>query len=84
MLCVEVLVFPHVLLLDIYPARELPMEGVTSKLILDKVTAKKKGIVSKEDLLAHVREMQQGVVLTIGAGDIDKLVEPIKEIIASK
>jgi hypothetical protein len=35
-------------------------------------------------LLAHVREMQQGVVLTIGAGDIDKLVEPIKEIIASK
>jgi UDP-N-acetylmuramate--alanine ligase len=74
----------EVLLLDIYPARELPMEGVTSKLILDKVTAKKKGIVSKEDLLAHVREMQQGVVLTIGAGDIDKLVEPIKEIIASK
>lgn len=74
----------EVLLLDIYPARELPMEGVTSQLILDKVTAKKKAIVSKGDLLDHVRAMEQGVVLTIGAGDIDKLVEPIKEILASK
>ena len=60
------------------------MEGVTSKLILDKVTAKKKTIVSKEDLLAHVRAMEQGVVLTIGAGDIDKLVEPIEMILKSK
>lgn len=75
----------EVLLLPIYPARELPIEGVTSHLILDKIQADKKAIVEKQDLLAVVKKMpKNSVVLTIGAGDIDRFVEPIKDILANE
>ena len=66
-------------LLDIYPARELPIEGITSKIILDKVTITDKKIVAKENLLAELKASKPEVVMTLGAGDIDALVVPIKK-----
>lgn len=70
----------EVFLLDIYPARELPIEGVTSKIILDKITSKKH-LVSNAELLEAVKTNQPKVFLTLGAGDIDLLIKPIKEIL---
>ena len=69
----------EVVLLDIYPARELPIEGVTSEIILNKIIKKEKQLVSKEDLIGTLKQLEPEVLLTIGAGDIDKLVKPIKE-----
>lgn len=68
----------EVILLDIYPAREMPIEGVTSEMLLEGITVDKKVKASKENLISQIKEWQPEVVLTIGAGDIDKLVEPIK------
>ena len=70
----------EVFLLDIYPARELPIEGVTSKIIFDKITCKKH-LVSRNELLEEVKNNQPKVFLTLGAGDIDLLIKPIKEIL---
>ena len=79
----------QVILLPIYPARELPIEGVSSEMILGKMKNENKKIVAKEDLLAwvqsnYVKDIDQefgDVLITAGAGDIDTLVEPIKEIL---
>ncbi len=79
----------HVVLLPIYPARELPIAGVTSNLVLDRVQAKSKALYTKEQLLEWIekdfavnRNRQPGeVIITAGAGDIDKLVEPIQQIL---
>ena len=69
-----------VLLLDIYPARELPMEGVTSKIIFDKMTIDQKILCSKTDVIDIILKKNPDVLLTLGAGDIDQLVEPIKNL----
>jgi UDP-N-acetylmuramate--alanine ligase len=76
----------NVILLPIYPARELPMEGVTSQLILDKVTAESKQILSKEALLDWMQKHEVNkefgeVIVMAGAGDIDAVVQPVKNII---
>lgn len=71
----------ELIMLDIYPARELPIEGVTSELILKNVVLDKKEIVDKSALNQKVLDWQPEVVLTIGAGDIDKLVQPLKEVL---
>lgn len=71
-------------LLDIYPAREEPIAGVTSNLILDKVSIKNKRILSKEDVVNKLKEQKIELLLTIGAGDINNLVEPIKQILENK
>jgi UDP-N-acetylmuramate--alanine ligase len=71
-------------LLDIYPARELPMEGVTSALILDKVQLPKKHITSKQEFLEIVADSDIEVLATIGAGDIDQLVQPLKELLSQR
>ncbi len=80
----------EVVLLPIYPARELPMEGVSSEMILERMHSENKVVLSKENLLkhieqevaAHVEEGYNGTVfITAGAGDIDTLVEPLKKII---
>lgn len=75
----------EVVLLPIYPARELPMEGVTSHLILEKVSTKNKQIVEKDKLIDFVQQSinknEKQVILTIGAGDIDRLVNQITELI---
>ncbi|WP_083262666.1 UDP-N-acetylmuramate--L-alanine ligase [Roseivirga sp. 4D4] len=68
----------EVILLDIYPARELPIEGITSDMLLDGINTDKKIKTSKENLIDQINEWTPEVLLTIGAGDIDKLVEPIK------
>lgn len=74
----------ELILLDIYPAREKPIEGVTSKIIFDKVTCPKV-LCNKEDLLPLLEKKQDiEVLLTIGAGDIDQLLEPIREILEQK
>ena len=74
----------EVIPLDIYPARELPMEGVTSKTIADKMTNPAHTILSKDGVLDYVRVAPLDMFITAGAGDIDKLVEPIKKILLNK
>lgn len=75
----------ELILLDIYPARELPIEGVTSQIILDKVTIPNKRIVSKQALLATLeQEKNIEVLLTVGAGDIDTKVSDIKNLLNTK
>ncbi len=74
----------EIILMDIYPAREEPIEGVNSQLILDKLEGKKGVIASVKEILKHIETNKPEVLLTIGAGDIDKIVEPIKEILNSK
>jgi UDP-N-acetylmuramate--alanine ligase len=66
-------------LLPIYPARELPMDGVTSEWLLTLVTQNNKVHCHKQELLAHLDKDMPKVLLTMGAGDIDQLVEPIKK-----
>lgn len=70
--------FDKVLLLDIYPARELPLEGITSTWLLGKISTSHKALVSKENLNSEVLNSSCEVILTIGAGDIGELVEPLK------
>lgn len=69
----------EVLLLDIYPAREKPMEGVSIHTIADKMGNPNHTILSKEGLVAYAASAPVEMLITAGAGDIDKLVEPIKE-----
>lgn len=69
----------EVVLLDIYPARELPIEGVTSQLIFDKITIDNKTLCTKQQLLSVINNTPTQVLLTLGAGDIDQLVQPLKQ-----
>ncbi|MES2850581.1 MAG: UDP-N-acetylmuramate--L-alanine ligase [Bacteroidota bacterium] len=71
----------EVLLLPIYPARELPMEGVNSEMILQRMENKNAKVVSKEELLVEIKNKHPELLITAGAGDIDVLVEPIKKIL---
>ena len=67
------------ILLDIYPAREEPIKGVSANMILKEVSIGEKNILSKEEILEAVKDMKEGVLLTIGAGDIFNLVDPINK-----
>jgi len=67
----------RVILLDIYPAREEPIPGVTSALIYDKIAGAEKFMAHKNDLLSLLQKQVPDVLLTIGAGDIDTLTEEI-------
>ncbi len=69
----------NVVLLDIYPARELPMEGVTSKLIFDKMASQNKVLCTKQEAIENIKQLHPEVLLTLGAGDIDQLVEILKK-----
>lgn len=74
----------ELILLDIYPAREKPIEGVTSQIIFDKVTCKKT-LCKKSELLDIIRSKKDiEVLLTVGAGDIDQLLQPIKELLEER
>lgn len=68
------------IMLDIYPARELPIAGVSSEMILDKINLSEKRILSKNDVVNYVREEKPELLLTVGAGDIDTLIEPLKKV----
>jgi len=66
------------ILLDIYPARELPIEGVSSAALLEKILHSSKTLSTKEELPALIAAKQPEVLLMLGAGDIDMLVEPVR------
>jgi UDP-N-acetylmuramate--alanine ligase len=68
------------ILLDIYPAREKPIEGVTSRMLLEITPVKTKLLLSKEEVLNHLKENKPDILLTLGAGDIDQLVPMIESI----
>ena len=69
-----------VILLPIYPARELPIKGITSELIYNNLKqGVKKILCSKEELLSLLKSINTDILVTLGAGDIDNLVEPIKD-----
>ncbi len=72
------------LLLPVYPARELPLPGITAGTILDHMTLKNKSIVEKQDLLNTLKNKDLQVLLTMGAGDIDQFVQPIKTLFTEK
>lgn len=74
----------EVLLLDIYPARELPMAGVTSQMIADRMGNPNHTVLTKDGLISYVKNAPLELLITAGAGDIDQLVQPIKEIIEHK
>lgn len=71
--------FDEVILLDIYPARELPMEGITSSWLLSKMENNNKKLVSKDALISAILKSDAKIIVTIGAGDIGELVPKIKE-----
>lgn len=68
----------ELVLLPIYPARELPIDGITSDALLDKVTIQKKSVLSPVEAVKYVTKSNYNVILTIGAGDIDRIVLPLK------
>ena len=72
------------ILMEIYPARELPIEGVTSAMLLDKMKSTDKSISQKENLLEDISKKKLEVLMTLGAGDIDMFVEPIKNLLLQK
>ena len=74
----------EVILLDIYPARELPIDGVTSQIIFDKITTPNKVLITKSELLDVLSKRDVDVLMTVGAGDIDKLVEPIADMLKNR
>ena len=71
----------EVILLPIYPAREVPVEGVTSELIFNKMALANKHILSKAELKNWVKNNKPALLVMAGAGDIDAMVEPVKEIL---
>lgn len=74
----------ELILLPIYPARELPIEGVNSEMILDLVTIPEKKLVAKEDLLDEINRRDIDILITLGAGDINTFIDPITELLNKK
>ena len=72
------------ILLEIYPARELPIDGINSQMLLDKMKSKNKYLVKKENVIEFLKTKQCQVVMTLGAGDIDSLIEPIETLLKSR
>ena len=72
----------NLILLDIYPAREKPIEGITSQALLEKVNLKNKSLCPKERLLEVIAERKPELLVTMGAGNIDRFVEPLKTMIS--
>lgn len=77
--------FDEVVLTEIYPAREAPIEGVTSKLIYDNLaTGVEKHLIEKKDVLAFVKQHDTDVLVILGAGNLDNDVPQIAQIINQK
>ena len=76
--------FDEIGLMEIYPARELPIEGVTSSWLLDKITNANKHLIQKEEVIDFINKSTFDVLVTIGAGDIGEMVKDIKKIINEK
>ncbi|TVQ08676.1 MAG: UDP-N-acetylmuramate--L-alanine ligase [Bacteroidetes bacterium] len=71
----------RVVVLDIYPARELPLEGVSARIITDRIQKAEKHFLHDNELLKFIEQNDFEVLITMGAGDIDKFVKPIKELL---
>jgi UDP-N-acetylmuramate--alanine ligase len=69
----------ELLMLDIYPARELPIAGIDASTVLDKMQLQQKQLLGKAEVIAYIRQQRPELLLTVGAGDIDQLVEPLKQ-----
>lgn len=74
----------ELILLEIYPARELPIKGVSAEMLLEKVAITNKQLIPINEVLNYVENHQPQVLVTLGAGDIDTLVEPISTLLMSK
>ncbi len=77
----------QVILLPVYPARELPIEGISSETILNRMVKTERQILNKKDLLAfadNIRPEEKILLITAGAGDIDELVKPLTELLKAK
>ena len=72
------------IMLDIYPAREVPIPGVTSEIIFDNVTAPEKVIMVKEELMAYLKDEPIDTLITFGAGNIDRFIGPITEMLCQR
>ena len=72
------------ILLDIYPAREEQIPGITSELLLEKITCKNKSLLTPDEAITCISRIKEGVILTIGAGNIDRMIEPLKQTLISK
>lgn len=72
------------ILLDIYPARELPIEGVSSELIFKDVTAAEKILIRKEELMSVLEKEDLDVLVSFGAGNIDRFIAPITEMLEKR
>jgi UDP-N-acetylmuramate--alanine ligase len=70
-------------MIELYPAREKPIPGVNSQMILDKVSIADKHLLSREDLLIKLQNEKPQVLLTLGAGDVDQLVKPIAQLLSA-
>ncbi|MCQ2264913.1 MAG: UDP-N-acetylmuramate--L-alanine ligase [Bacteroidales bacterium] len=68
-----------VILLPIYPARELPIAGITSQYLLDMISSKQKILLQADEVISYVKSNKSDVLLTLGAGNIDRLVPQIEE-----
>jgi len=71
--------FDTILLLDIYPARELPIDGVTSQWLLNKINNINKKLISKSEIISEIKKNNEHIILTLGAGDIGEEVKHIKQ-----
>ena len=71
----------ELLLLDIYPARELPIEGITSQMLANDMDVDKVTVCGKQEALEIIRNQKPKLLLTVGAGDIDTLIQPLKNIL---
>jgi UDP-N-acetylmuramate--alanine ligase len=74
----------EVILLDIYPARELPIPGVDADMVFRNITSASKIRSNKDNLMETLQKMDIDILVTIGAGDIDTFVEPIKQMLISR
>ncbi|MFP4065204.1 MAG: UDP-N-acetylmuramate--L-alanine ligase [Bacteroidales bacterium] len=74
----------ELILMDIYPAREAPIEGVNAQMILDKVTLQQASYCPREELMDLLENTEPDVLITMGAGDIDRFAGPITQLLKNK
>ncbi len=75
---IELAKVDELILMPIYPARELPIEGITSELIMSKIKNINVSVLTHSEVIEKLKFEKKGVFITIGAGDIDKLIQPLK------
>lgn len=76
---IELAKVDELILMPIYPAREIPLEGITSEILKTKISHKNVSVLEHDEVLEKLKGEKKGVFLTVGAGDIDKLIFPLKQ-----